>query len=43
MNLVERDGLRRMTGCFPGSLLLATLDPSAAITQFTKNNGAYPR
>jgi hypothetical protein len=33
MNLVERDGLRRVTGCFPGSLLLATLVPSAAIAQ----------
>ena len=31
MNLVERDGLRRMAGCFPGSLLWATLVPSAAI------------
>jgi len=33
MNLVERDGLRRMAGCFPGSLLWATLVPSAAIAQ----------
>ncbi len=33
MNLVERDGLRRMTGCFLGGLLLATLVPSAAIAQ----------
>jgi hypothetical protein len=33
MNLVERDGLCRMTGCFPGSLLLATLVPSPAIAQ----------
>jgi len=33
MNLVERDGLRRMTGCFLGGLLLATLVPSAALAQ----------
>jgi len=33
MNLVEGDGLRRMTGCFLGGLLLATLVPSAAIAQ----------
>src|SRR6267143_833111 len=33
MNLVERDGLRRMTGCFLGALLLATLVPSAALAQ----------
>src|SRR5882672_11578994 len=33
MNLVERDGLSRMTGCFLGGLLLATLFPSAAIAQ----------
>src|SRR5882762_6849315 len=33
MKLVERDGPRRMTGCFLGSLILAALVPGVAIAQ----------
>src|SRR6266478_3148615 len=42
MNLVERDGLRRMTGCFLGGLLLATLVPSAAIAQAPIASSNFP-